>query len=324
MAVKSSFVFFFSSIPNITPYSPRCSKLKPPRGKITAFSCSDLRFDDDDDKQKAPMKRSHGESFCCICGRRRFIEAATATSTALAMFPICPSNASNLHTDDYMSVLNKVHPPRSDWYEEFYASVLDKGMDSYEAEIADYKSQLFSNLKGKAQKVLEIGIGAGPNLKYYAGEADVQVFGMDPIRKMEKYAQAAAEAAGLPLTNFEFLQAVGEAIPLGDASVDAVVGTLVLCSVKDVDMTLKEVKRVLRPGGVYLFVEHVAAKDGTVLRFIQNVLDPLQQTVADGCHLTRETGMKISEAGFSGVELNKAFLSNAFFVNPQVYGIACK
>ncbi|KAK4598566.1 hypothetical protein RGQ29_015851 [Quercus rubra] len=211
-----------------------------------------------------------------------------------------------------------------DWYEEFQASFLDKFKDSYEAEIADYKSQLFSNLKGKAQKVLEIGIGTGPNLKYYAGEADVQVFGMDPNRKMEKYAQAAAEATGLPLTNFEFLHAVGEAIPLGDASVDAVVGTLVLCSVKDVDMALKEVKRVLRPGGIYLFVEHVAAKDGTVLRFIQNVLDPLQQTVADGCHLTRETGMKISEAGFSGVELNKVFLSNAFYVNPQVYGIACK
>ncbi|XP_023880338.1 uncharacterized protein LOC111992710 [Quercus suber] len=328
MAVKSSFGFFFSSTPKITPYSPRCSKLKPPRGKITGFSCSGLRYDDDDDdddKRKAPIKRSHGESFCCICGRRRFIEGATATSTALAVFPNGPSNASDLHSDDdYRSVLNKVRPPRSDWYEEFQASFLDKFKDSYEAEIADYKSQLFSNLKGKAQKVLEIGIGTGPNLKYYASEADVQVFGMDPNRKMEKYAQAAAEAAGLPLTNFEFLHAVGEAIPLGDASVDAVVGTLVLCSVKDVDMALKEVKRVLRPGGIYLFVEHVAAKDGTLLRFIQNVLDPLQQTVADGCHLTRETGMKISEAGFSGVELNKAFLSNAFYVNPQVYGIARK
>ncbi|KAK7859816.1 methyltransferase-like protein 7a, partial [Quercus suber] len=233
----------------------------------------------------------------------KFGACATATSTALAVFPNGPSNASDLHSDDYRSVLNKVRPPRPDWCEEFYASVLDKFMDSYEAEIADYKSQLFSNLKGRAQRVLEIGIGTGPNLKYYAGEADVQVFGMDPNRKMEKYAQAAAEAAGLPLTNFEFLHAVGEAIPLGDASVDAVVGTLVLCSVKDVDMALK---------------------DGTVLRFIQNVLDPLQQTVGDGCHLTRETGMKISEAGFSGVELNKAFLSNASFVNPQVYGIACK
>ena len=64
MAVKSSLVFFFSSTPKITPYSPRCSKLKPPRGKITTFSCSDLRYeDDDDDKRKAVIKRSHGESF---------------------------------------------------------------------------------------------------------------------------------------------------------------------------------------------------------------------------------------------------------------------
>lgn len=326
MAVKSSFVFFLLTTPITT--TPRCSKLKSPRGKITAFSCSDLQYDIDNlvNKKKSPIKRSHGElsldsfwSCSCSCGRRRFIEG-----TALAMFPICPSNASNLHSDDYMSVLNKVHPPRPDWYEEFYASVLDKGMKSYEDEIAGYKSQLFSNLKGKAQKVLEIGIGTGPNLKYYAGEADVQVFGMDPNRKMEKYAQAAAVDAGLPLSNFEFMQAVGEAIPLSDASVDAVVGTLVLCSVKDVDMTLREVKRVLRPGGVYLFVEHVAAKDGTVLRFVQSVLDPLQQTLADGCHLTRKTGMKISESGFSGVELSMASLSNAFFINPHIYGLASK
>ena len=104
MAVKSSLVFF-SRTPKITPYSPRWSKLKPPRGKITTFSCSDLRYDDDDDddddKRKAPIKRSHGESFCCICGRRRFIEGATATSMALAAFPNGPSNASHLHSDDY-------------------------------------------------------------------------------------------------------------------------------------------------------------------------------------------------------------------------------
>lgn len=81
-------------------------------------------------------------------------------------------------------------------------------MSYFFGKIAGYKSQLFSNLKGKAQKVLEIGIGTGPNLKYYAGGSDVRVFGVDPNRKMEKYAQAAAVAAGLPLENFEFIQAV--------------------------------------------------------------------------------------------------------------------
>ncbi|XP_061366336.1 uncharacterized protein LOC133309569 [Gastrolobium bilobum] len=210
---------------------------------------------------------------------------------------------------------------------------MNSATKSYEAEVlcsfftnmvARYKSQIFSNLKGKALKILEIGIGTGPNLSYYASDSDVKVVGIDPNPKMEKFARYSAASAGLPLSNFDFIQAVGEAIPLSDASVDAVVGTLVLCSVKDVDMTLKEVRRVLRPGGLYVFVEHVAAKDGTFLKFVQRVLDPLQQTIADGCHLSRETGNNISRAGFSSVELNMAFLSNAAFINPHAYGIAHK
>ena len=104
MAVKSSFVFFLLTTPITT--TPRCSKLKSPRVKITAISCSDLQYDIDNlvNKKKSSIKRSHGElsldsfwSCSCSCGRRRFIEG-----TALAMFPICPSNASNLHSDDYM------------------------------------------------------------------------------------------------------------------------------------------------------------------------------------------------------------------------------
>lgn len=75
-------------------------------------------------------------------------------------------------------------------------------------KISGYKAELFANLKGKAQKVLEIGIGTGPNLRYYAGNDGVQVFGVDPNRKMEKYAKAAAATAGLPPPNFKFIQAV--------------------------------------------------------------------------------------------------------------------
>ncbi|KAI9169266.1 hypothetical protein LWI28_009732 [Acer negundo] len=267
-------------------------------------------------------RSSHNEQLLCptrlcCCGRRHLIEAAAAT----ALLPLNPSTSTA--AADSTTMLNKVHPPRPDWYEEFYASIMNKTMKSYEAEIAGYKSQLFGNyLMRNAEKVLEIGIGTGPNLNYYANDTDIQVFGVDPNKKMEKYAQAAAVAAGLPLANFKFIQAVGEAIPLSDASVDAVVGTLVLCSVKDVDMTLQEVKRVLKPGGIYLFVEHVAAKDGTSLKFWQSVLDPLQQIVADGCHLTRETGKNISEAGFSSVDLSMAFLSNASLISPHVYGMA--
>lgn len=77
------------------------------------------------------------------------------------------------------------------------------------AKVAVYKTRLFTNLiRGKAKKVLEIGIGTGPNLKYYANSADIQVYGVDPNTKMEKFAQESAVAAGLPLSNFEFIQAV--------------------------------------------------------------------------------------------------------------------
>ncbi|KAL7240810.1 hypothetical protein ACSBR2_006455 [Camellia fascicularis] len=243
-----------------------------------------------------------------------------------SFLPIPPSTASppHLDEDDPKDVLNSIHPPRPDWYEELFAFVMAKGSKAYETQVAGFKSQIFTNLRGKDKTVLELGIGTGPNLKYYASDNGVRVFGIDPNRKMEKYAQAAAAAAGLPPENFKFIHAVGEVLPLSDASVDAVVGTLVLCSVKDINMTLKEVMRVLKPGGLFLFVEHVAAKDGTILRFAQGILDPLQQTVSDGCHLTRKTGKCISEAGFSAVHINTTFVSVACILGPHVYGIAFK
>nr|BAO45871.1 methyltransferase [Acacia mangium] len=237
------------------------------------------------------------------------------------LFPIAPSTAAAPPRSNYADVVNKFHPPKPGWYEELTAKILNGATKLYEAEVAPYKSELFSNLKEKAQKILEIGIGTGPNLKYYASNPDVLVVGIDPNQKMEKYARSSAVSAGLPPSNFEFIHAVGEVIPLDDASVDAVVGTLVLCSVKDVSMTLQEIKRVLRPGGMYVFVEHVGAKEGA-LRFIQKILDPLQQTLADGCHLRRDIESYISEAEFSRVDLNTLSLKKALCLNPYIYGVA--
>ncbi|XP_026386276.1 methyltransferase-like protein 7A isoform X1 [Papaver somniferum] len=255
----------------------------------------------------------------CSCGRRRFI-GFSATS----LLPVSSSSNASDSQSNSNAMLNRVHPPKPDWYEEFFALVMEKGMTLYEEEVAGYKEKLFSSLRGKCKDVLELGIGTGPNLKYYAGDVGVHVYGVDPNKKMEKYAAAAALAAGLPSTNFYYTQAVGEALPANDASMDAVVGTLVLCSVKDVKATLKEVKRVLKPGGLYVFMEHVAAEGGTGLRFVQNVADPLQQLLADGCHLTRETGKYISEAGFSDVNINKVSVFSASYISPHVYGTACK
>lgn len=134
-------------------------------------------------------------------------------------------------------MLKKFHPPRPDWYEEFYASVMNSATKDYEAEVfcsffifmdffffqvilfwmvicfcyciefkfgvfpcqvAMYKSQIFSNLKGKGLRILEIGIGTGPNLSYYAIGSDVEVVGIDPNQKIEKHARSSAVSAGLP------------------------------------------------------------------------------------------------------------------------------
>ncbi|KAL9246371.1 hypothetical protein vseg_019915 [Gypsophila vaccaria] len=202
---------------------------------------------------------------------------------------------------------------------------MNKCKKAYECEIDKYKRDLFGQLKGQAKEILEIGIGTGPNLKYYAGDSGVRVIGVDPNPKMEKYAREAAEAAGLVPANFDFLHAVlGEILPVKDASVDADIGTLVLCSVKDVQRTRQEVKRVLKPGGLYVFIEHVAADDGTFLRLAQKIVNPMQKLVGDNCHLTRESGKYISEAGFSEVISSVATIPKAFVINPQFYGIARK
>ncbi|CAL9240026.1 unnamed protein product [Arabidopsis halleri] len=254
----------------------------------------------------------------CSCGRKHFLEAASPT---MPFLPIYSPNASRSK-----DVSETFHPQRPDWYKELFAWFLSTGMRSYESEIADYKRKLFEKLAGKAETVLEIGVGTGPNLKYFAGNENVCVFGMDPNHKMEKYACESAREAGMKPENFRFIQGVGEAIPLDDDSMDAVVATLVLCSVSDVTQTLNEIKRVLKPGGIFLFIEHVAAKDGSFFRHVQNILDPLQQVVADGCHLTRNTDLYISAAGFDGgTEINNtAIYSFPWIIRPHVYGAAYK
>jgi len=198
-------------------------------------------------------------------------------------------------------------------------------MQSYWNEIEDCKVKIFDKLSEKAEKVLEIGIGTGPNMRYYAARnSNVTLYGLDPNPKMKKYARKSATKAGLKPKNFRFKQGVGEAIPLKDNSVDAVVATLVLCSVSDVTQTLKEIKRVLRQGGVFIFLEHVAAKDGSFFKRLQKLLDPLQQRLADGCHLARNTRECILEAGFSGgVEVQTfSMYSFPWMTRPHIYGLA--
>ncbi|CAG7904179.1 unnamed protein product [Brassica rapa] len=259
----------------------------------------------------------------CTCGRKHFLGEATTPFLPISPSYAAPSTAPPTAPNS-TEVLNQLRPPKPDWYFELYGYFRSAGMERYEKEIAVYKRKLFANLVGKAETVLEIGIGAGPNIKYYNNIPNVSVLGVDPNPKMESHARKSAIEAGVKSENFKFIHAVAESMPLEDASVDAVVGSLVMCSVSDIPQTLKEIKRILKPGGLYLFVEHVAAEvDGTFLRMVQNVLDPLQQVVADGCHLTRSTEDYLLEAGFKGgVDINKVSLSAFYHLSPHLYGVA--
>ena len=181
------------------------------------------------------------------------------------------------------------------------------------------KRRLFAHIAGTAGRpavVVEIGPGAGPNARYLA--AGTRWVCVEPNVHFHPRLRRAADAHGLDL---ELAAGTAEALPLADGAADAVVSTLVLCSVADVRQSLAEARRVLRPGGRFVFVEHVAAPPGTALRRFQTVLRGRWGWLADGCRPDRETEAAIRAAGFATVE-TEAFRAPLGLAAPHVAGVA--
>lgn len=204
---------------------------------------------------------------------------------------------------------------RSGWYKRFFAAVMARGSVAYEPAVADRKRALLGELRGD---VVEIGPGTGPNLVYYA--SGVRWIGVEPNPHMHRYVRAAAAQRGIAV---ELQLGSAERLPVADASVDAVVSTLVLCSVRDLDGVLAEVMRVLRPGGRFVFFEHVAAPVGTRQRRVQQVVRPFWQVIADGCQTDRETWLAIERAGFAEVQIEH-FQMPVGLVGPHIAGVAIR
>ena len=122
----------------------------------------------------------------------------------------------------------------------------------------------------------------------------MDVIALDPSPKLLSMAEKAISGVSLPV---ELLRSSAEAIPLADESVDTLVTTWTLCSIPDVARALSEMRRVLKPTGRLLFVEHGRANDPNVLRW-QDRLTPLWRRIAGGCHLNRAIGQLIEDAGF--------------------------
>lgn len=164
------------------------------------------------------------------------------------------------------------------------------------AEYRRYKQEQLSALDGT---VLELGAGRGTNFDLLP--AGVHWIGLEPSG--DRHGKLVASAVRSGRTEPEILVAPAEAIPLGDATVDAVFATVVLCSVTDQAQTLAEVRRVLKPGGPFLFFEHVASPPGTFTRWMQRTAAPLTRRFDAGCDPSRETWKAIEAAGFSDVDL---------------------
>lgn len=189
---------------------------------------------------------------------------------------------------------------------------------SHHRHLADRKRALFDRLgeAGTAPVVVEIGAGAGPNAPLLP--PGTRWIAVEPNVHFHPHLRAQAEAHGLDL---EIRDGTAEALPVGDAEADAVVSTLVLCSVASPEASLAEVQRVLRPGGRFVFVEHVAAPRGSGLRWAQRVVRGPWRLVGDGCRLDRETGALIEAAGFAEVEIER-FRAPLGLVSPHIAGVA--
>lgn len=161
-------------------------------------------------------------------------------------------------------------------------------------------------------RVLELGIGGGLNLALYDPSKVSAVIGVDPSAELRARAEAAPRPDGL---NVSILNGKGEALPFEAGAFDTVVCTFTLCTVHQPEQVLAEARRVLKPGGTFLFCEHGAAPDEGVARW-QRRIEPVWKRLAGGCHITRPITERIASAGFGVDWSERMYLPNT----PSIFG----
>lgn len=199
------------------------------------------------------------------------------------------------------------------------AQVYDRSMQDAETKcLQNWRGELLRNLSGT---VLEIGGGTGLNLDFYPGTVKELII-IEPDANMRKKLQ---EKTAAKKEHIKMLNCGAESIPVPDASCDAVVSTLVLCSVANQSKVLAEIYRVLRPEGKFIFIEHIAANNNPKRLVWQKRLEPIWKIIASGCHLTRQTETAITDAGFKFAEITRQSIRGVPpIARPSIKGVAIK
>ncbi len=169
--------------------------------------------------------------------------------------------------------------------------------------------------------VFELGCGGGLNQQFYDREAVTSFSGIDPHGGLLDRARSEAEAKGW---SADIREGFGEAIPFPDGKFDSVVCTFTLCTVEDPGQVMSEMRRILRPGGQLIFLEHGRAPDANVAKW-QERIEPTWKRLAGGCHLTRPIGSALRGAGFDVEPLGQGYLPKApRFASWNEWGVARK
>jgi ubiquinone/menaquinone biosynthesis C-methylase UbiE len=173
---------------------------------------------------------------------------------------------------------------------------LDRSLSS--PILARYRQRALANVRGE---VLEIGFGTGLNLPYYPPSIR-RITAIDTNPAIHQFARQRMAAS--PITvDYQVLS--GEHLPMPDGMFDSVVSTFTLCSIADVEKALRELYRVLKPGGQFIFVEHGLSNEPKIQRW-QHRLTPIQKVVAGGCHLDRNIRQLVARQ-FDGLELDEGY-----------------
>lgn len=165
-------------------------------------------------------------------------------------------------------------------------------------------------------RVLEIGVGSGLNLPFYP--QGVQVTGVDPSLALQHYAR---EMAGQAQLDVEFLAVSAEAIPIADQTFDTAVVTWSLCTIPDPNAALREVRRLLKPKGKLIFIEHGESPEPSIAAW-QRRINPVWNKLAGGCHLNRRPDHSLLANGFKLVDLTEGYIPGPKIATYSYRGIA--